>query len=372
MSSSKVPQVIGDINAAWLTSALRDGGRNDGIEGVEVDHVDVEPFGEGTAFLGSLARLHVIYSGETSGAPTSLIAKLPTTEPDAYQVGSFLRVWFREAMFYAHLASQLPVGVSVPTCRFNYVDERTGHTVLLLDDMAPAKAGDQLVGASVGQARAAVVALAQFQSTWWGKPRTEALDWVPGIDNPTSPAGLQGAMRGSIDAFDARYSNVLPAESIALNRTFINVVDRWLVGVAQRPLTIAHADYRLENLLFDPDDAVTIVDWQTAMYTGGVTDLAFLLATSVDTEVRRNVEQELINTYVEELAAHGVEPDLLRHVDTDYRGSMLWWMAMLGNNLANVEPTDARGAALFNTMLTRLHTAALDLDSASILDDLRG
>ena len=38
-------------------------------------------------------------------------------------------------------------------------------------------------------------------------------------------------------------------------------------------------------------------------------------------------------------------------------------MGMLANNLSNIETPDERSRGLFEAMLTRLYTAALDVDS---------
>ena len=365
MNLPPLPGTVEDISVEWLAAALSDGGLNDGLGAVDVHSVQIEPFGEGAACLGSLARLTVDYGAETHG-PRSLIAKLPTTEEGARQVGSFLRVWFREAMFYAHLASQLPDTVTVPRCFFNAVDEDAGHTVLLLSDEAPSQSGDQVLGATREQAVLAVEALAAFQSTWWGVPRTPTLAWVPGIDAPAIPGGLQTTVTSSLDAFEMRYADMLPSESVAINRRFAHRLSDWLSHIATHPLTIAHADYRLDNMLFHPSGGVTIIDWQTAMYTGGVTDLAFLLGSSLETAMRRQFEGELLGLYRDELMRNGVDPRLLDNVETDYRSSMLWWMAMIGNNLSAVTTEDSRSRDLFRAMLTRLHTAALDLEAASI------
>ena len=363
---SELPATVDEISSEWLGAALADGGLNAGLGEVDVTSVDIEPFGAGTAFLGSLARLTITYGDTGQDTPRTLIAKLPTTDPGAHAVGSFLGVWFREAMFYSRLAEHLPETVSVPKCFFNAFDDTTGHTVLLLSDAAPALLADQVHGATAEQVTAAVDALAAFQSTWWGVPRSPIVDWMPGIDAPAMPGGLQATVTSTLDAFEAKFGDVLPTESVRINRQFAHRLSEWLAHIGSHPLTIAHADYRLENMLFHQDGVVTIIDWQTAMYTGGVTDLAFLLGSSLDVELRRSTENDLLARYKDKLAEHGVDRSLLLHVEADYRTSMLWWMAMVGNNLSGVETKDERSHALFNTMLNRLHTAALDLESASV------
>ncbi|MFT7649943.1 MAG: hypothetical protein ACI8Y4_004708 [Candidatus Poriferisodalaceae bacterium] len=348
-----LPATLHDIDAAWLTKALRHGGTDD----ASVTSVDIDPLGPGTAFLGELARLDVTHE---SGQHESLIAKIPTTDPGGRTVGEMLNVWAREAMFYAQLAPL--VDAPLATCRFNGADFPANHFVLLLDDLSPATPGDQISGANLAQARSAVVALAKFHAPWWGKPRSANVDWVPGIDRPGAAEGLQAAMIGSLDKFNDRFGHLLDDEPLGWLRTFVPQLGEWRSQLLDRPLTIAHADYRLDNLMFDADGNVTILDWQTAMYTGGPTDLSFLLATNLDSALRREHETELVELYASTLRDRGVPRNATTHIQNDYEHAHLWWMGMLANNLSSIETPDERSSALFEAMLTRLYSAAIDGD----------
>ncbi|MGY9075241.1 MAG: phosphotransferase [Acidimicrobiales bacterium] len=349
----RLPASVDEIDAAWLTGALREGGSAE----ADVTNVEAEPLGAGTAFLGDLTRLTATHD---SGEVESLIVKLPTTDPGGRAVGEMLNVWARESMFYAQLAPL--VDAPLARCRFNGADPANDHFVLILDDLAPAEVGDQVAGADINQARSAVEALARFHAPWWGKPRTPDVAWVPGIDRPGAATGLQHAMANSLDRFTDRFGHTLPLEPQDWLRSFVPMLGDWRSDLMNRPLTIAHADYRLANLMFGPDGEVTILDWQTAMYTGGPTDLSFLLATNLDPAVRHSHEDELVEVYVATLRSKGVEPDAVTHIRDDYEHAHLWWMGMLANNLSSIETPDERSAALFDAMLTRLYAAAIDGD----------
>ncbi|MCP3935424.1 MAG: phosphotransferase [Actinomycetia bacterium] len=344
-----VPSSLAELDAKWISNVL----------GSHIDDVRVEQLAVGSAFLGLIARLHLT---RTDDGPPTVIVKIPPTDEGALTVGRLLNVWHREAMFYELLAPQLPRDVVVPRSYRTVVNPDGYEAAIVIEDMAPAVAGDQIVGATPKAARAAVTTLAGLHAPWWGRPRTEELQWVPGVDRPGVGTGLRSSMESTIDRFVDRYGDQLPTASIEWTRRFIPSVPTWLTSLTQRPMTIAHADYRLENMLFSPDDpsAVTIVDWQTAMYTAGATDLAFFCATSIDTDVRRSIENELVDLYIAGLLDHGVSEAATIDVRADYRTSMLWWMAMLANNLADMETPDERSATLFSTMLERLHAAAID------------
>ena len=147
------------------------------------------------------------------------------------------------------------------------------------------------------------------------------------------------------------------AAKYAVLSDFAPHLDSWLAALARRPLTLAHADVRVDNLVFPERGGVRIVDWQTAMRTGGVTDLAILLATSTTVDDRRAWEGDLLLRYRDGVARHGIDLDL-EELRTGYADSFLWWSSMFANNLSTIDPPPGRGSELFDSMVSRTARAA--------------
>ncbi len=236
-----------------------------------------------------------------------------------------------------------------------------------MDDLHPARPGDQIKGPSPDEAHLAVEALAQLHAPFWNKPPSPALDWVPGIHGPGVVEGLGQAMASSLPRFVTRFGDLLPDQGLEWLHAFVPVLGGWQRELMSKPLTITHADYRLANMLFGSDGKISVIDWQTAMFSGGATDLSFFLATNLLVESRRTLEDELIRTYVDTLISHGVEPSETVTIREDYEQAHLWWMGMLANNLSNIETPDEESRQLFEAMLTRLYSAALDANSGRYL-----
>ncbi|MGI9612057.1 MAG: phosphotransferase family protein, partial [Acidimicrobiales bacterium] len=322
---------------------------------------------------GDLARLYIDYTDPAiATAPSTVIVKLPTEEPGGRQVGSMLRAWAREVAFYQQVAPASP-GARVPACYHVAADPGADRWVVVLEDR-PMLAVDPAAGATPEQAAAAVDALAVFHRTWW--QRDQAFDWMPGFDT-MGVGGLQPAWLDALPVFRERYAHVVPGPTGAWVERFADQLPNWSDRAATEPLTVVHADYRLDNLIFAPptpgattdaDDGldVTIIDWQTALRGPGAMDLTSFCATSLTIADRRDCEADLIARYLDGLSAGGLE------VDTDwfersYDENLLWWMGQFANNLARLEPDDPATQRSLDTMIERTYTAALDRDVVRLL-----
>ncbi len=350
-----VPAGPAAITASWVDAALRQGGVLD----VEVQQVDVEPLGASVGLLGDLARLSVRY--RRGQGPPTMIAKFPTTDAGGRQVGSMLRAWAREVAFYREVAPASP-GARIPRCYHTGADPAAERWVVVLED-CPCEPIDATAGARLSQARASVEALADFHATWWQSQRR--FDWMPGFDT-TGVGGLQPLWLDAIPTFIERYGHLIPDRTADWLRRFAPVLGRWSDRAATEPLTIVHADYRLDNLLLF-EGRVTMIDWQTALRGPGAMDVSCFVATALTVDDRRRHEDELLELYLTGLSAAGVAVDR-DWFQRSYDENLLWWMGQFANNLARLHPEDAATQRALDTMIERTYTAALDRNAGRLLE----
>src|SRR4029077_11694666 len=97
---------------------------------------------------------------------------------------------------------------------------------------------------------------------------------------------------------------------------------------------LSHADWRLDNLFFTPDDDVVAVDWQLVDRSVAPRDLAYLVTQSLNVETRAGYEQAF-TAYLEDLAAEGITPD----------ADWAWAMYRYGTMLGLVYPVIVAGGA---------------------------
>lgn len=288
------PRSLLDVTPEWLSEVI----------GAEVEAVVSEGIGQGVGFIGQLARCHLAYGGDDPIGPTTVIVKLPTEAPGQRLVADFYRFYEREAMFYSSLAGS--VGVTVPRCYLALTDPSSNTHALVLEDLAPARCGDQLVGATSSEIDAALRGLARLHASRWGDPGLDALPWLPGPDDPMYLASEQ-LWTTQFPAFRDAFGHLMTPEELrlmtAVGASITDIITRW----TRPPFTITHGDARLDNMFFLPDGEVALVDWQLAARSHtGAFDLVYFLAANVPPAVREARWDDLLATYAGELHRCGV------------------------------------------------------------------
>ena len=360
---SELPKHVGDIDATWLTTALRAAGALD--DSATVVSVTCEPVAAGVGFMGEVARIVPEYDGGTG--PRSIIAKIPTQDPNVRALLAPARVFEREARFYIDLAPQLQM---VPTAVHVAADFDDDDYVLLLDDLGHLRTGDQIAGANVEEAAAALGCLARLHATFWRSPRLDDLTWMPRIDDPGMKIGRE-IYAASLPTFLDVFGHAIePANADTVARFGANVhqlMDRF----GAMPTTVVHFDYRLDNLFFDDAaagaDAVTMIDFQASCKGGAAYDVGYFLSQNVSTETRRAHEEDLLRVYHSELIAGGVSDYSFEQLRADYRVGVLYGWIIPIFAVGTLDSSSDRAMTLWTEVIRRAQAAMLDHDVASLL-----
>jgi hypothetical protein len=145
------------------------------------------------------------------------------------------------------------------------------------------------------------------------------------------------------------------------------LVTPWLLAERDR-FALMHGDYRLDNMLFDPDRTrVSIVDWQTLGVGLPTRDLAYFTATSLNPQLRASIEEGLVDDYHRTLSEYGV---------TDYDRETCWRDYRLGVPQAPLISAlgfafaagTERGDDMVLTMLARGCQAIRDLETLELIE----
>lgn len=343
------PRNVDEISAEWLTN----------VTGSRVDDIDVDVIGAGVGFMGQLARVRVLSRDTTS----SMVVKMPASDPGAQMIGGLMRVWEREHRFYTEVAPKLR-SVRIPQCIHSGADP----FVLVLEDLAPARAGDQVVGPTPEQARTVIDAAAALHAEWMGRPELATLDWMPDLNDPSTGLIAQMFPVGW-PTFLARYGDTLSERVLAWCESFVPRIVDWIHTYDDWPVTLIHGDFRLDNMFFDDRGGVTLIDWQLAMRAPSTTDLVYFIGTNLPTETRRAMTDQLIERYCDGLRAGGVSAEWAdrRRILQGLTEGVLFYCTSFAASILTLDQANERGTALMDSLVRRAFSAADDLDAGNVL-----
>jgi len=353
---ASIPRYPGDVTPEWLSAALS--GRRGPVEVADVDVVAI-----GTGQTGATYRLSARYATDPGGLPDTFVIKLPARDDT---VRDRVTVGYRsECAFYAGVAAR--VRVPTPQCFYCEITEDAMDYALLLADQAPAVQGDQLAGCGEREARLAVAALAGLHGPSWCDPMW--LDF-PGIafarPDEAGAHGLGEVAKMSLDITLAKLGDRMSPEDRETFTATMFLVTTWLLAEYDR-FALLHGDYRLDNLLFDPEcSRVSVVDWQTLGVGLPARDLAYFTATSLDAQLRSAIENDLVDEYHRALLEHGVSGYDRETCWRDYRLGVPQALLISALGFAFAAATE-RGDDMVLTMLTRGCRAVRDLGTLDLI-----
>lgn len=357
-----IPRRPTDVTGEWLSGALSSSGAP-----TQVSYVALAPVGTGQT--GATYRIAAAYAANPRGFPDTFVLKLPVADDDIR--GGVTLGYLSEVAFYAKVADK--VAVPIPRCFYSDIADGGADFALLLEDMSPAAQGDQIVGSTPAQARLAVTALAGLHGPSWSDPTwldlAEVAMPIPG--NQEAAQGLGDVARIAVDMTCDKLGDKVDAADRETATAAMNLVAPWLMAQPDR-YSLMHGDYRLDNLLFDPDRTrVTVVDWQTMGVGLPARDLSYFTATSLLPESRAELEKGLVDDYHQSLLGHGVTDYDREECWRDYRLGMLQAPLITALGCAFASSTE-RGDEMMTVMLARGCQAIRELGTLELIEQITG
>ena len=360
MGQAGFPITIEAITPEWLTGALTQSGA---LTKGRVTAFTAAPLGAGVGFMSAMRRLNLTYDDPAGGGPASLIAKLPPPDPGARVIDEAFNFYEKEVGFYRSLAPSTPM--RTPRAYFAAYEPATRDFALLLEDLAPRQIGDQLEGLSADRLALALKGAAGLHGRWWRDPSLPGMDWLLGMDSPQMRQ-LQPIYQQCWPAVVDFLGDDMPSEMRRIGDRFATRIHGLMDLLMRQPQTIVHGDYRADNLFFGAQgdaDGFAVADWQICIKWGGALDIAYLLTGSVDIDVRRTHETDLLTVYHQTLLEKGGRDYPFEAFREDYIACVMlaWCWPVIA--IGNLDTANDRGVALFRTWSARAMAAVLDLDA---------
>jgi aminoglycoside phosphotransferase (APT) family kinase protein len=301
------------------------------------------------------------------GAEDSAYRQLQQRVPEAARL--FVERAHREAWFYRVLAPQLRT--PAPRCWAAAEDVERSRLVLLLEDVADARAGDVLRGCPPEDVAPVLAAIAPVHAAWWAQPQHLAA--LPNWTGDRA-AGERRQLR-----FRERWATLADRDHLGLDARLRRMAARLgdcLADVLDRldaaPQAIVHADLHLDNMLFTPDEdrRVVVLDWQTVCRGPAAIDLARAVVTSLRPQDRREHEERLLAGHYRAMRKLGVPERDPADARREYGLALIVYFAgVLGWAASSDGTATGREAALRDAALGdgRLVSALLDHDADTLV-----
>lgn len=375
-AADHIPDTPEALTAEWLSGAL----------GVAITGVGQRALGEGQGFMGDVLRL-TLHSDDPA-APASVVAKIPKLANRP--MGELLGVYEREIMFFRSLAADAPV--RLPRLIYADFDRDKGSEnqekilrlfdrmprflsgpigamgakvaaakqrryVLLIEDLGHMRPGDQLAGLDEAGCTRVLTEVAPLHRHFWQSERLRGHFWLLPLD-------IDARLRhGRFRQSRERFLRVLGPE-FADTLAWLDAHGETLMRrfVAEAPVTLAHCDLRLDNVVFD-GDGCAFIDWQLVRRGPAAFDVAYFVSSALHEDADGAAEERILRRYHDALDIASYPFDAFLR---DYRRAMLLHLA----NLASADEVDLgndRGGAMMAAWMRRLAARARHIEARTLL-----
>ncbi|WP_420618996.1 aminoglycoside phosphotransferase family protein [Candidatus Poriferisocius sp.] len=297
------------------------------------------------------ARLHL-----ADGQKLAVFVKRPSRSLIARAFVAVPRLSRAEVRFYTELRDQVPI--ATPHC--HGADHFWRGFIVVLEDLADSgatlrRSTDTL---SADQAASLLASLAAMHRQWWG--RTESHPWL--ARNPRRELKLGALLSPLLCRLGLwRVGSAVPEELHQPIARYARTRRGAQEAMSAGPTTLIHNDCHPGNQFVAADDRPGLIDWQLCRAGPWARDVAYLLATSLDPEMRRSAEKDLLADYLRQLGPVAPDSD---EAWLAYRRNVVYAVeAMLVTAAVGVMMPKSTSLALVN----RAATAAADLDSFGAL-----
>jgi len=345
----ELPETLEEITPEFLSSVL---------PGTKVESCQVTRIGEGVGFTGEIARVVPHYREKPEETPISLIAKLPTRDRSFRQ--KIWHVYEAEFHFYDKVAPS--VYLKVPNCYYCSRNVEDHRGILLLEDFGYGRAGDQLTGCSISDARAAVSSLAAMHGSHWIGPRAPS--------EPDEATLSRTQRRRELfptwwDQFKDKYSDIAPDIALAIGDVITPQVEHVQTRLASVPVSFTHGDFRLDNLFFFHDE-IGVVDWQKYGEGSVVWDVGRFIVSSLEPDSPREAALELLSIYQAELNRRGVANYSLDSLIADFRFSLLEMWLFVVRIAVLLELPNERSRAVMRREIRQIGQALAEHEAVEV------
>lgn len=297
-----LPDTPAHVDAGWMQAVLRTSGAID--RATTVASAVTERF-EGGGLLSALYRTTLAYDG--GDGPPTVFVKLPMDVPHQRAMADAFGVYPKEVGWYRDIAPRSTI--RTPKVHAAMIAEDRTNYCVVLEDVSHLRQADRTGGMTWDEAMSAIGALARYHAGWTGSHELDGLREVFfGLDSPVYRTGLPGVASSGWPAAKHHASDVITSEAMQLGDEWVELLPAMIDRLVTQP-TLCHGDWRADNMFFDADGEVVIIDPQIAGVQNLAYDIGYFIGQSVEPDVFRGRIGELVGHYVATSRDCGVDLD---------------------------------------------------------------
>ena len=337
-----VPETIDEVlSPAWLSAAL-----GERFPGIEVTNVSMGP-------LIQRVATNQRFSIECAdGVPAGLSSHLCLKGYFGEYGSMYRHVSSTETFFYRDIAES--TGMRTLRAVATVWDADSRHGVVITEDVVEQGAVflDSLSPYSPDQVAESLGELAKLHGTTWRAPQFAESAWLaPHLDQYLLRRGVPDILVN----FDGPIGAGVP-EEIRDAQRLVDAFGALARATATDPTwCLMHGDCHVGNVYLDAERRPSFTDWQMIQRGQWFLDVGYHIGTTLDPDVRRANEDDLLRQYLEQLRSHGGDAppfDVARDaIRRGYLEGLFLWAITL-----KVDPQ------ITTRMLERLGAAAADHD----------
>jgi Phosphotransferase enzyme family len=358
-TASDMPPTYESITDAWLTDVL-----GEAVPGAQVISHTIGPRDDGTS---NRRRIEMVWNdtGIAASLPASVFCKGTQSLESRYMLGMNEGVQ-AEVNFYNLVRPGLDV--IAPTPLFARYDAQTLNSIIVLEDLRGAVDFCRIdTDLTLELARSQMRLLATLHGRYYESPELNTTlapfsNWETFFSITADDAGFaEACIRGFTQA-----KAVIPARLFQREPEVWPATLRCVALHREMPRMLIHCDVHLKNWYMTPQGEMGLNDWQNSSKGNWSRDLAYCLSTGLSTEKRRAWERDLLQYYLDQLAARGGARVSFDEAWLRYRqqlfAALAWWTGTLG------QPPDAPAMQPPETSLEFIRRMAVAIDDLDALD----
>jgi len=293
----------------------------------------------------STGFLSQTFHATRNGDPRKYILKVGSDHPVARKFSRHIRSFQREILAYQLL--QPLGGKFVPRCMVSASVPNGSDGLLLLQEINPARSGDQVQGLSFKELSSVAKSIGVVHARFWNSNQLRKIKALP-----LHHYNRAHETRKHAQAFFKHCRSLVTQKDLKRIPSFFLSITQALRQSKNRPITLVHGDLRADNLLFVRSKAF-IVDWQIAARGLGAFDLARVIGGSSARPLAPQAQHKLVGIWHQTLRQGGVRGYNLPDAWHDYRIGVALTLSIPITNGPTLVQLSTRGRRIARLMIRR-------------------